>query len=79
MNTDITTQYEKFDSCYGIITGYCKSGAFIELDNGQEAFAYDAASLPENTKIICTVKKPAVNGLRTLVNLDSVCSLYEVA
>ncbi len=39
----------------------------------------DAGNLTENTKIICTVRKPAANGFRTLVQLDSVCSLYEVA
>ena len=44
MNTDYVS-YERFDGCYGEMTGSCKSGAYLTLGNGQEAFAYKFASL----------------------------------
>ncbi len=79
MNTDMITRYERGDACYGTVGSRCRSGAFLELDNGELAFARGAGNLRKNTKVICTVKKPASNGYRTLVQLDSVCGLYEVA
>ena len=79
MNTDMITKYEKGDACYGVVASCCRRGAFLELDNGESAFANGVGNLRQNTKVICTVKKPAANGLRTLVQLDSVCNLYEVA
>lgn len=56
MNTDYVS-YERFDGCYGEMTGSCKSGAYLTLDNGQEAFAYKFASLLPGTKVLCTVLK----------------------
>lgn len=69
-------EYEKGDSCYAIITSRSSKGAYLDLDNGQSAFAYGAANLQNGTKILCTVAKPAAIGKRILVRLDSVCGLY---
>jgi hypothetical protein len=79
MIIESTQNYEKYDAAYGIVTSRCKSGAFIELDNGEAAFCYTAANVSADTKIICTILRPAYDGKRCLVSLDSVCSCYEVA
>ncbi len=79
MNIVKMRNYERGDSCYGIVGSLCRSGAFLELDNGELAFAGGAGNLRKDSKVICTVKRPASNGYRTLVQLDSVCGLYEVA
>ena len=66
-------EYERLDSCYGKVDSVCRSGAFVTLDNGQNAFCYNAASLPVGTEIICTVLKKArkEEGKRMLVGMDS--------
>ena len=48
------------DECYGKIVDRCQKGAFLELDNGQEAFAYKFASLLPGTEVLCTVLRQAV-------------------
>lgn len=64
--------YERFDGCYGEVTGRCNTGAYLTLDNGQEAFAYKFASLIPGTKVLCTVLKIPADGKRMLVSIDSV-------
>ena len=64
--------YERFDGCYGEVTGRCKAGAYLTLDNGQEAFAYKFASLLPGTKVLCTVLKMPTEEKRMLVSIDSV-------
>lgn len=71
MNTDYVS-YERFDGCYGEMTGSCKSGAYLTLGNGQEAFAYKFASLLPGTKVLCTVLKMPTGEKRMLVSIDSV-------
>ena len=36
----MTEKYEILEGCYGKVVGTCQKGAFLTLDNGQEAFAY---------------------------------------
>ena len=69
---NITTEYEVFDGCYGTVTGRCQKGAFITLDNGQEAFAFRYANLLPGTEVICTVIKKSKEDRRTLVSVDSI-------
>ena len=64
--------YERFDGCYGEVTGNCKAGAYLTLDNGQEAFAYKFASLLPGTRVLCTVLKMPIEEKRMLVSIDSV-------
>lgn len=65
-------RYEVMDGCYGKVVDRCQKGAFIRLDNGEEAFAYKYAGLRPGTKVLCTVLKQARGTLRTLVDVDSV-------
>ena len=64
--------YEVFDGCYGEITGRCNAGAFLSLDNGQEAFAYKFANLLPGTRVICTILRQATENRKMLVSIDSV-------
>lgn len=64
--------YEPLDGCYGQVQGTCRSGAFLRLDNGQDAFAYKFASLYPGAIVLCTVRRPASESRRMLVTIDSV-------
>ncbi len=64
--------YERLDGCYGTVMGCCRSGAFLELDNGEKAFAYKFASLYPGTKVLCTVLRLADEARKMLVSIDSV-------
>ena len=70
--------YEVMDGCYGTVVGRCQKGAFVTLDNGEEAFAYKFANLWPGTKVLCTVLRLADEGRRKLVSIDSVAQ-YPVA
>lgn len=69
---ELNTGYEVMDGCYGRVTGRCQKGAFLELDNGQEAFAYKFASLLPGTEVLCTVLRQVVENRKMLVSIDSV-------
>ncbi len=73
-----TFSYEQFDGCYGKVTGRCKTGAYLTLDNGQEAFAYKFSNLILGTKVLCTVIKMPTNEKLMLVSIDSVDGLSPV-
>ena len=64
--------YEKDDACYGKVTCCCRTGAFLVLDNGQEAFAYKFASLQPGTEVLCCVERVPVDDRRMLVSIESV-------
>mgnify|MGYP004452948183 CR=1 FL=1 len=64
-------RYERFDGCRGTVTSKAGKGVFLELDNGEHAFAYKF-NLPSETKVICTVLKPAEGELFTRVSIDAV-------
>lgn len=59
------------DGVCGVITGGCRNGLFVELENGQEAFALFGGLYP-GTKVLCTVLKKATEKWRVLVAIDSV-------
>lgn len=79
MNMDITiNEYEKGDSCYAVIVGHNSKGSYLELDNGQKAFAYSAGNLKNGTRILCTIAKGAEGERKALARLDSTCALYDI-
>ena len=65
--------YDVWDGCYGIIQDCCQKGAFLALDNGEPAFAYNFGNLRPGTEVLCTVRKLASGERRKLVTIDSVC------
>lgn len=71
-------QYEVFDGCYATVVGRCQKGAFLTLDNGEDAFAYKFGNLWPGTKVLCTVLRLADEGRRKLVSIDSVAH-YPIA
>ncbi len=66
------TGYERFDGCYGTVIDRCLKGAYLELDNGELAFAYKFGNLFPGTKVLCTVLKQAAEDRKMLVSIDSV-------
>lgn len=64
--------YEVFDSCYGTVIGRSTHGAYLELDNGEPAFAYRFSALRDGTKVLCSILKKASGSRATLVGIDSV-------
>lgn len=67
------TTYEKFDACYGVITGKNSSGSYLTLDNGEPAFCRHFSNAKSGTKVLCSVVKGPQDHLRTLVIIESVC------
>lgn len=71
-------EYEVMDGCYGTVVDRCQKGAFLTLDNGEDAFAYKFGNLWPGTKVLCTVLRMGDEGRRKLVSIDSVTH-YPVA
>lgn len=71
-NQDVKTKYELFDGCYGVVTERCRAGAYLQLDDGEEAFAYRFGNLFPGTKVLCTVLREAKEARRMLVSVDAV-------
>lgn len=67
-----TVDYEVYESCYGYVNSRCGHGIFLELDNGQRAFAYKYWSLRSGSKVLCTILRKPTNDKLTLVGIDSV-------
>ena len=65
--------YGILDGCYGVIQNCCRKGAFLALDNGELAFAYNFGNLRPGTEVLCTVRRLASGDRRKLVTIDSVC------
>lgn len=72
MEEDNVTGYEPYDGCYGTVTERCSVGAYLHLDNGEEAFAYSFCNLFPGTEVLCTVRKRPCEGKKTLVTIDAV-------
>ena len=72
-------RYERNESAYGTVSSRCRKGAFISLENDEVGFCPEAGNIPTGTKVIVTVKKPAVEEKRCMLVLDSVCGFYETA
>lgn len=70
-------EYTRGDGCYAVITSRNRKGSYLELDNGQGAFAYGVGNLQIGTKILCTITRPAIDGKRACARLDSICGLHE--
>ena len=63
--------YDVRDSMRGIVRCCTESGVFLELENGQGAYA-TFGSLPRGTTVFCTVLKKPTDRFLTLVAVDSV-------
>lgn len=61
--------YSIHDGVYGVVTGGCSTGVFIELKNGQSAFAKFGARTGQ--QVLCTVLRKATDTWRVLVAVDS--------
>ena len=55
--TNNEVKYERFDECYGTVIDRCNTGVFLELDNGQQAFAYNFVMINRGSKVICSVQR----------------------
>lgn len=75
---EVSKGYERFDGCYGTVVSRCFKGAYLELDNGEKAFAYKFANLFPGTKVLCTVLKQASENRKMLVSIDSVLQFIPV-
>lgn len=64
------------DGLYGTVSSNCRKGVFLELENGEPAFA-PFGYLQPGQRVFCTVLKKANERFRTLVSIDSI--LYEDA
>lgn len=69
MYEEFNAWHEVMEGCYGKVIGRCQKGTFLELDNGQEAFAYKFVSLFPGTEVLCTVLKQAVDNKKMLVSI----------
>ena len=70
--TNETFGYNRFEGCYATVIGTCHSGAFLQLDNGEDAFAYKFASLLPGSEVLCTVLRQAMEGRKKLVSIDAI-------
>lgn len=70
--TEENRGYEVYDGCYGTVKERNRRGAYLILDNGEEAFAWKFANLLPGTKVLCTVLKLAREGRQKLVSIDAV-------
>ena len=63
--------YDIRDSVRGVVTGRSAKGVYLDLDNGQGAFA-TFGSLPCGSEVLCTVLKKPTDRWLTLVAIDAV-------
>lgn len=66
------------DSIAGTVSGGCSKGVFIELENGQVAFA-KFGWIDPGTKVLCTVVKKAFESWRMLVTIDAIIDEFSMA
>ena len=64
-------EYNIRDGVRAVVTGVCKNGLFLCLENGQAAFAY-FSPLELYTEVYCTVKRKPSGRRDALVVIDSV-------
>ena len=67
----IIEEYEIRDVVMGIVTGSCANGVFLQLENGESAYAR-FGFLQSGTKVLCSILKKATDRLRILTSIDSV-------
>ena len=73
------SQHSVGDVTYGKVTSRDRRGAYVELDNGEGAFSFNAGNVPIDTKILCVVTRETRGNRRCIVKLESVCGLFDVA
>lgn len=66
------------DGCRAVVTGNCKKGIFLWLENDQQAFA-SFSGLDPGTEVLCTILKKATPEKHMLVTIDSVLRNEHVA
>ena len=66
------TGYQVLDGCYSTVVGVNRKGAYLTLDNGEDAYAFRFANLRCGTEVLCTVRRMATEDRRKLVTIDSV-------
>ena len=59
------------DSVVGTVIGSCRTGLFLELENGRQAFA-TFASLPKGTKVLCCIIRIKSKNQKSFVAIDSI-------
>jgi hypothetical protein len=67
----VESGYDIRDSVRGVVTGCSAKGVYLDLDNGQGAFA-TFGSLPCGSEVFCTVLKKPTDRWLTLVAIDAV-------
>lgn len=73
------TQYDVLDGCFGTVVGRNRKGAYLKLDNGEDAYAHKFGNLLPGSKVLCTVLKLAKEDRLKLVSIDSVVQYAIVA
>lgn len=66
------------DGLYGTVTSNCRKGVFLELENGEPAYA-SFGFLTPGQRVFCTVLDKAKGGFRTRVAIDSVLQASDAA
>lgn len=71
---NIMKRYERKEGCFGKVVKIRKDGfgMIIELDNGEEAYAYRSGKgvrVTEDSIVLCRVRKQAKIGRRMLVDV----------
>ena len=61
----------RYDSIYGVVTGWNKDWIFVTLDNGQKAFSR-FGHLDRGTEVLCTVLDKDTDKKKIFVSVDSV-------
>ena len=64
-------KYRVRDAVTGTVLGGTSNGLYIELENGESAFAH-FGRLEVGTKVFCSVLRKATERWLTLVSIDSV-------
>lgn len=70
-NYDYDEELSLRDGLYGTVVGGCRTGLFVELENGLVAFS-KFGFLENGSKVLCSVVKKANETYRTVVSIDSV-------
>lgn len=70
---------QRYDTAYAIVSSHSKNAAYVHLEDGTIALCYSAGNVPNSSRIICSVRRPATDERCCIVNLESVCDCYGVA
>lgn len=78
-NERICSKLNVRDTLNATVIGSCKTGIFLLLENGEEAFSR-FNYLCEGTKVLCSVKRleSELKNLRVLVEIESVLNYTSI-